>query len=133
MIMILKLMFMVGSYQGALEERAFMSDYLARTDTPWLSFYPRPPPILTMWPAAHVGQTHVVTSPYGKYACAPAAGGVLNSLTGGGGGCEPDPAGAVVPLHVVSIAPRVFVLEVGRRARGAVCARAARRGETSRV
>ena len=51
-------------YKAALEERAFMKDYAQRTGVPWLAFYPRPKPILNMWPAEFLGQTHVVASPH---------------------------------------------------------------------
>ena len=53
--------------------------------------------ILTIWPAAYVGQRHVVTSRFGHYHCAPPE-------------CEPD-AEATVELVVASVGPRVFVLE----------------------
>jgi prolyl 4-hydroxylase len=42
-------------YRAALEERAFMKDYAQRTGVPWLAFYPRPKPILNMWPAEFLG------------------------------------------------------------------------------
>jgi hypothetical protein len=42
-------------YKAALEERAFMKDYAQRTGVPWLAFYPRPKPILNMWPAEFLG------------------------------------------------------------------------------
>ena len=41
-----------------------MRDYAKRTGVPWLAFYPRPKPILNMWPAEFLGQTHVVASPH---------------------------------------------------------------------
>lgn len=52
-------------YKDAKAEEQFMLDYKRRTGTPWLSYYPRKPPILNIWPAETIGQTHVVASPYG--------------------------------------------------------------------
>uniref|UniRef100_A0A7S2X9L4 Fe2OG dioxygenase domain-containing protein n=1 Tax=Lotharella oceanica TaxID=641309 RepID=A0A7S2X9L4_9EUKA len=46
-----------------MEEVAFMKDYQNRTGLPWLSFYPRSPPILHMWDADYIGQEHLVESP----------------------------------------------------------------------
>lgn len=51
-------------YANALEERRFMKDYSKRTGAAWLAFYPRPKPILNLWPAEFLGQTHVVASPH---------------------------------------------------------------------
>ena len=53
-----------ADYVEALEEAAFMERYEAENGVPWLAFYPRPKPILNMWPAEFLGQTHVVASPY---------------------------------------------------------------------
>ncbi|KAJ8602110.1 hypothetical protein CTAYLR_001601 [Chrysophaeum taylorii] len=73
-------------YQDALREKAFMEAYEERTGTPWLSFYPRDPPVLHMWPAEKVGQTHAVATPFG-----------------------PDHPLAL-RLTVLSTAPRVFLI-----------------------
>lgn len=51
-----------ASYRDALAEVAFMRTYDDENGTPWLAYYPRPKPILNMWPAEFVGQTHVVGS-----------------------------------------------------------------------
>jgi hypothetical protein len=53
------------------KEQAFMQEYLQRTGLQWRHFYgpngPRGPPSLFMWPAAHIGQTHSVTSSEGYW------------------------------------------------------------------
>jgi prolyl 4-hydroxylase len=41
---------------------AFGKDYLAKTARPWLSYFPRPPPLHKMWPADYLGQTHRISS-----------------------------------------------------------------------
>jgi prolyl 4-hydroxylase len=41
---------------------AFGKDYLAKTARPWLSYFPRPPPLHKMWPADYLGQTHRMSS-----------------------------------------------------------------------
>ena len=58
-------------YMAAFAEREFMERYLKEHDTPWLSYYPRDPPVKTIWPAAYIGQTHVVTTPAGYFTCDP--------------------------------------------------------------
>jgi len=52
-------------YLDTMEELKFMRDYEDRTGSPWLSYYPRSPPILNLWPAENIGQTHVVASEFG--------------------------------------------------------------------
>lgn len=55
------------AYRDALDERAFMEKYERESGLPWLSYYPRDPPVLNVWPADYVGQTHVVYSEHGYY------------------------------------------------------------------
>ncbi|KAJ1449502.1 hypothetical protein M885DRAFT_535286 [Pelagophyceae sp. CCMP2097] len=54
-------------YVAALAEAAFMADYSKRTGTPWLSAYGRGRPVLNMWPADNVGQTHVVSTKHSHH------------------------------------------------------------------
>ena len=53
------------------KEMAFMGDYYNKTGIHWRHYYgpngPRPPPILYMWPADIIGQTHKVESPEGYW------------------------------------------------------------------
>jgi hypothetical protein len=57
------------------KEMAFMAEYLNRTGIQWRHYYgpngPRPPPAQFMWPAAHIGQVHSVTSNEGFWYVAP--------------------------------------------------------------
>ena len=57
-----------ADYKHAIAERQFMEEYRKRTGTPWLSFYskdgPRPPPVLTMWPTAYIGQVCCDAGPH---------------------------------------------------------------------
>lgn len=87
-------------YLAAQEEQAFMRQYLARTGQPWLSRYGRKPPLRTIWPATYVGQRHVVKTSYGYY-------------DGHADGPPPprSDAGVEIALEVVSVAPRVFLVE----------------------
>ena len=41
---------------------SFAKDYLTSTGRPWLSYFPRPPPLHKFWPAEYLGQIHKVTS-----------------------------------------------------------------------
>lgn len=52
-------------YLETKREEKFMEEYEATTGSPWLSFYPRDVPTLFMWPAAIVGQQHVVSTSFG--------------------------------------------------------------------
>jgi len=52
------------AYAEAKREAEFMREYADRTGYPWLAFYPRDKPVLNMWPADAVGQTHVVSTPH---------------------------------------------------------------------
>ena len=47
-----------------VEVTAFMERYDAENGIPWLAYYPRAKPVLNMWPAEFLGQTHVVASPH---------------------------------------------------------------------
>jgi len=91
-------------YAAALHEAAFMQDYYAHHNYPWLARYGRPAPVLNMWPADHIGQTHVIKTQQSHWNCAdfedPA--------------CRPGTDPLVLNLTVASHAPhgpRVFVIE----------------------
>jgi len=92
-----------AEYKHAVKERTFMEDYRERTGYPYLSYYspdgPRVPPVTTIWPAAHVGQKHEIVTSFGHYTCSPLE-----------PNCTP-PASMSVFLQVLSLKPRVFVLE----------------------
>eukprot|EP00467_Chlorarachnion_reptans_P025863 CAMPEP_0114508428 /NCGR_PEP_ID=MMETSP0109-20121206/12595_1 /TAXON_ID=29199 /ORGANISM="Chlorarachnion reptans, Strain CCCM449" /LENGTH=509 /DNA_ID=CAMNT_0001687361 /DNA_START=249 /DNA_END=1775 /DNA_ORIENTATION=- len=47
-------------YKDTMKELSFMRSYQNRTGLPWLSYYPRSPPILHMWSADYIGQEHLV-------------------------------------------------------------------------
>ena len=49
-------------YQMQKVNWAFAKDYLATTGRTWLSYFPRPPPLHSMWAADYIGQVHGVTS-----------------------------------------------------------------------
>ena len=51
-------------YRRVKEEAEFMPKYQRETGAPWLAYYKREKPILNMWPAEFLGQTHVVASPH---------------------------------------------------------------------
>jgi len=90
-------------YKGTLEEQQFMLDYEKREGRPWLAFWPRQPPTITIWPAAHVGQRHVVSTPNGFMRC--------KAASNDAAGCWDDPSPLSLTLEVVSTSPRVFVIE----------------------
>uniref|UniRef100_A0A7S3NK16 Fe2OG dioxygenase domain-containing protein n=1 Tax=Aureoumbra lagunensis TaxID=44058 RepID=A0A7S3NK16_9STRA len=51
----------------AQNEIEFYEKYKNETGLPWLSFYPRDPPWLNMWPADYIGQQHVIGTAHGYY------------------------------------------------------------------
>eukprot|EP00613_Pedinella_sp_CCMP2098_P015363 CAMPEP_0171747796 /NCGR_PEP_ID=MMETSP0991-20121206/39687_1 /TAXON_ID=483369 /ORGANISM="non described non described, Strain CCMP2098" /LENGTH=412 /DNA_ID=CAMNT_0012347963 /DNA_START=304 /DNA_END=1542 /DNA_ORIENTATION=- len=53
------------------EEKAFDDDYFAKNGRHWVSFWPRLPPALYMWPAETLGQVHSVTTKFGFFDCWP--------------------------------------------------------------
>ena len=53
---------MLLKYRMQKLSSSFAKDYLARTGRPWLSYFPRPPPLHKFWPADYLGQSHGVTS-----------------------------------------------------------------------
>jgi len=119
-----------ADYKHAIAERQFMEEYRKRTGTPWLSFYskdgPRPPPVLTMWPTAYIGQKHEIVTEYGHYTCHPdkvisdeeeaSSSGWFNwgDKEKKQGSNEPScmrPDALSMYLQVISLKPRVFVIE----------------------
>jgi hypothetical protein len=52
-------------------EVKYNEEYLAKNGIPWRHYYgpngPRPPPVLFMWPARVIGETHSVTSSHGHW------------------------------------------------------------------
>jgi prolyl 4-hydroxylase len=54
------------------DEKAFDDAYHNRTGRHWVSYYPRPPPALSMWPADFVGQAHAVSTRFTHFDCFPA-------------------------------------------------------------
>ena len=51
------------------EELAFDKEYLKQNGRHWVSFYPRPPPVLHMWDADYIGQVHTITTRHTKFDC----------------------------------------------------------------
>lgn len=94
-----------SQYRDAKREQRFMAQYFKHHNTPWLSKYGRPTPVLNMWPANHVGQTHTVVSDHPYWKCTDYTD--PNSNCRGTGSLE-------LNLTVVSKAPegpRAFVIE----------------------
>lgn len=90
-------------YLDAKEEQRFMKQYFQEHGTPWLSHYPRPKPRLPFWPADYVGQRHSVKSFQGFFNCDPGTAGVDSDCY--------DPTPIDLSLLVVSVSPRVLVIE----------------------
>ncbi|ETO35336.1 prolyl 4-hydroxylase, alpha subunit [Reticulomyxa filosa] len=57
-------------YKRLIEQEQFLDAYLERTGKPWLSHYPRYPPVLHMWPARYIGEVHHITTDYNHWICA---------------------------------------------------------------
>lgn len=57
------------AYAAAKREQRFMRQYHERLGYPWLSKYGRPAPVLNMWPADYLGQTHSIQSNHGRWIC----------------------------------------------------------------
>ena len=91
-------------------ELEFSREYKERTGIHWRHFYgpdgPRPPPVLHMWPASHIGQTHKVNSTEGFWTCDPNTKTLLSAAK-----CEQAPGGVELTLEVVSLKPRVFLIK----------------------
>jgi len=47
-------------YKEVMQEQAYIDAYKEKTGLPWLSYYPRPVPMLHMWSADSIGQEHLV-------------------------------------------------------------------------
>jgi len=47
-------------YKDVMKEVEFTTKYQQQKGMPWLSYYPRNPPILNMWAADYIGQEHFV-------------------------------------------------------------------------
>lgn len=90
------------AYKLTMEEQAFMKKYYDEKGTPWLAYYPRSKPRLALWPADRLGQTHKVISHQGFYNC--------NPSDEGGDNCY-DPTPVQLDIKVVSVGPRVLVME----------------------
>lgn len=90
------------TYQATMTEFEYAGNYFKEHGTPWLSFYPRAVPILNIWPASQIGQSHHVFSKHGFWTCDPK--GATQH------GCQ---SSEIVPIKVEAVAssPRVFVLE----------------------
>ena len=91
-------------YAVAVREQTFTRNYYAEHGKPWLAHYPREKPVLNMWPAEHLGQTHRVVSRRSFFTCDPEARG--NSFAKCRSGAPVN-----INLQVVATAPRVFVVE----------------------
>jgi prolyl 4-hydroxylase len=89
-------------YKDTMAEFKFAGEYYEEHGIPWLSKYPRNPPVLNIWPADRLGQSHHVFSSHGFFTCDPEKSGSKN--------CQLD---AKVPLKIecVSTSPKVFVIE----------------------
>jgi len=85
------------AYTHAKEEEAFMRRYEEETGYPWLAFYGRDKPVLNMWPAEFLGQTHVVASPH--------------AYTHADGVSEGDLALSLQVLSHAPAGPRVFLVK----------------------
>ena len=95
------------TYKATMAEYKFAGEYFAEHGTPWLSFYPRAKPVLNLWPATQLGQSHHVFSSHGYYSCDPR--GISETEAEACGSAQ----GVRVPLklEVVSTSPKVFVVE----------------------
>ncbi|ETO33788.1 hypothetical protein RFI_03313 [Reticulomyxa filosa] len=107
-------------YQSLLEEEIFVEEYKKKTGKPiqciwggnkskpkkWLAHYPRSPPILHMWSANHVGQTHHVTSNEYYWTCIPDDITDANAVQQ----CR-DNKPLSITLQVLSTDPKVFQID----------------------
>ena len=95
------------TYKATMAEYKFAGEYFAEHKTPWLSFYPRAKPVLNIWPATQLGQSHHVFSSHGYYTCDPRGLGEAAAAA-----CQ-SPMGLRIPLklEVASTSPKVFVIE----------------------
>mmetsp|Transcript_11491 Transcript_11491/g.17493 ORF Transcript_11491/g.17493 Transcript_11491/m.17493 type:complete len:501 (-) Transcript_11491:167-1669(-) len=84
------------------KELKFMEEYLERTGIHWRHNFdmngPRPPPVLHMWNAKEIGQTHEVRSANGYWSC-----------NGPNSKCQSSDS-ISLELEVVSVAPKVFII-----------------------
>jgi len=80
----------------------YMNEYLERTGIHWRHNFdmngPRPPPVLHMWNAKEIGQTHEVRSANGYWSC-----------NGPNSKCQSSDS-ISLELEVVSVAPKVFII-----------------------
>ena len=58
-------------WQEILKRQQFFKEYEEKHGIPWLAYYPRDPPILHMWSADYIGQTHTITSNEPYWLCIP--------------------------------------------------------------
>lgn len=83
-------------YKEVVRELRFFKEYQQRTGMPWLAFYPRPRPILHMWPADSVGAEHRVTAEDGF---------VVDAHIGTTTGKKVE-----FTLRTIALRPRVFMI-----------------------
>uniref|UniRef100_A0A7S3LIY1 Fe2OG dioxygenase domain-containing protein n=1 Tax=Aplanochytrium stocchinoi TaxID=215587 RepID=A0A7S3LIY1_9STRA len=81
-------------YQDTMKELQFMKEYHRKHGVPWLSYYPRPKPVVFMYPADFPGQTHRVRSFVGYF----------NSMN------EQSQQPIDFEIQVVSTKPRVLLI-----------------------
>ena len=86
------------------KDNAFREAYFNRTGLMWRHYYgpkgPRPAPTLFMWPATTIGEDHNVTTSHGYWTC--------NDETQN---CQENTEALSLQLKVVSLQPRVFIIE----------------------
>ena len=56
-------------YIAAKREELFMRQYYQHYGFPWLAKFGRPAPVLNIWPAEYLGQTHTVKTKHGNWVC----------------------------------------------------------------
>jgi len=92
-------------YLEAKREERFMEQYYQHHGYPWLARYGRPAPVLNMWPANYLGQTHTVETSHSYWIC---------DEPDNAEKCHPSDQKLSLDLTVASYAgmngPRVFVL-----------------------
>ena len=85
-----------------LQQNAYDQEYFNRTGMHWRHHYgvdgPRPPPVLHMWSAEHIGQIHTVMSNRGFWRC-----------NGAPASCQ-STTPLNMTLQVASLTPRVFLI-----------------------
>jgi len=93
----------VEYHNKLLAEEAFVTNYRKTTGRPWLAYYPRDPPILHMWRADHVGQTHQIVSNEFYWKCIPENFDDLSAVKQ----CREDQP-IPITLEVLATEPKIF-------------------------